>query len=86
VVTSAFDSRTGLAAFQQRSTTKGTMRHPHNGVLLPAELDSASMAERDAYAADVKRSNAAFNSAYHALDDQARTLGYAGIDDLVDNA
>lgn len=62
------------------------MQQPHNGVLIPAEMRDASTAELDAYAATVKRGNAAFIDAYHALDDQARALGYADIDDLADCA
>lgn len=55
----------------------------HNGVLLPVEMRDASTAEKDAYAAKVKAGNARVVTAYFTLDDEARALGYAGIDDLV---
>lgn len=51
------------------------MRHPHKGVLLPAELDNATEAEKDAYAAKVKAGNRAVIEAVHQLEDEAERLG-----------
>jgi hypothetical protein len=58
----------------------------HNGVLLPVEMRDASSVEKDAYAATVKAGNARFITAWHALDDQARALGYSGIDELAEGS
>jgi hypothetical protein len=42
------------------------LRHPHNGVLLPPELDEATDAEKDEYAERVKGTMRLFNEAYFA--------------------
>lgn len=51
------------------------MGNVHNGVLIPAEMENASVEELDIYAANVKLGNRRFIDAYFALEDQAQALG-----------
>lgn len=53
----------------------GELGVTHEGVLLPAELRDAPLVERDAYAARVRRINAAFVATTHAVEDAARAAG-----------
>lgn len=55
-----------------------------DGVLIPAEKRDLPPAELVAYAAKVREGNGAFVDAYWQLEDRAIALGYASLDELID--
>lgn len=63
-----------------RAATPGVL-DVHDGVLMPAEMHSASDGERDRYAAQVKKTNGAAVAEYFALQGAAAAAGI-GVDRL----